>query len=96
MNDQRTPAWWRGKVAAEARGHGLTLTAVTCKGWKNTLKQDAFTRPGGPEVWRDWGNRFGEGPPRAVLAKVAKARKGGARRGHIWGRQRVLIHSPLQ
>ena len=58
-------------AAAEARGHGLTLMAVTCKGWKETLKQDAIARAGGPEVWRDWGNRYGEGLPATVLAKVA-------------------------
>ena len=46
-------------VAAEPRGHGLTLMAITCKGWKGTLKEDAIKAAGGPEVWRDWGNRFG-------------------------------------
>ena len=59
-------------VATEARGHGLTLMVITSKGWKDTLKQDAIARAGGPEVWRDWGNLFGEGPPRAVLVKVAE------------------------
>ena len=60
-------------VAAETRGHGLTLMAATCKGWKHALKRDAIARAGGPAVWRDWGNLFGEGPPRTVLARVARA-----------------------
>ena len=28
--------------AAETRGHGSTLMAITCKGGKNTLKEDAI------------------------------------------------------
>ena len=71
------PAEVLGKVAealraAEPRGHGPTLMAVTCKGWKNTLKEDAVKAAGGPELWRDWGNRFGEGLPEEVLEKVAE------------------------
>ena len=64
-----------GKVAvAEARrGHGPTLgPTLTCKGWKEVLKRDATAAAGGPEVWRDWGNRCGEGLPAEVLATVAE------------------------
>ena len=60
-------------VAAEARGHGLTLMAITCRGWKDTLKEDAVKAAGGPEVFRDWGNRFGEGLPDQVLEMIAAA-----------------------
>ena len=51
---------------------GSALLAITCKGWKEALKQNAVARAGGPEVWRDWGNRFGEGLPADVLAKIAE------------------------
>ena len=73
------PAEVLGKVAekltaAETRGPGSTLLAITCKGWKEALKQNAIARAGGPEVWRDWGNRFEEGLPAEVLGKIAEKR----------------------
>ena len=58
--------------AAETRGPGFTLMAITCQVWKKTLRQDAIDAAGGPEVWRDWGNLFGKGLPVRVLAKVAE------------------------
>ena len=58
-------------VAAETRGHGLTLMVITCKGWKHALKRDAIARAGGPAVWRDCGNAVAEGLPAEVLARVA-------------------------
>ena len=59
-------------AAAEARGHGPTLMALACKGWRHALKRDAVARAGGPAAWRDWGNRFGEGLPAEVLLLVAE------------------------
>ena len=58
--------------ASDAWDRGSALLAITCKGWKDALKQNAVARAGGPEVWRDWGNRFGEGLPAEVLAKIAE------------------------
>ena len=63
------------KLAAQLaprRSRGLTLMLVTCKPWKEAMKKEAIARAGGPEVWRDWGNRFGEGLPTRVLVKVAE------------------------
>ena len=52
-------------VAAETRGPGSTLMAITCRGWKNTLeplvKEVAAAAAGvAPKDWRDWGNLVGE------------------------------------
>ena len=58
--------------ASDAWDRGSALLAITCKGWKEALKQNAVARAGGAEVWRDWGNRFGEGLPAEVLAKIAE------------------------
>ena len=40
---------------------------------RSALRAEAVAAAGGPGLWRDWGDLFGEGLPSEVLAKVAVA-----------------------
>ena len=40
---------------------------------RQLARLNAVEAAGGPEVWRDWGNAFGEGLPDEVLAKIGTA-----------------------
>ena len=58
-------------VATKTRGLGLTLMAVTCKGWKNTLKHDMIRTAAVTANVKDWGPLSREAPWR-VRGEVAR------------------------